>query len=178
MQDILDAREAAQYLRINEQTIRSMARDGRIPAFKLGNTWRFKKSVLDEWASNWKPESSASHDVIIIDDEPLVRDFLSTAIESANMKVRTAASGAEGIQMMHDKPADLVFLDLSMPEMNGPTVLGKIRETWKEIPVVIVTAYPESDLMEQALQHSPIMLLAKPFVISQLENCIKTIFGE
>lgn len=57
---------------------------------------------------------------------------------------------------------DLILLDLKMPNMNGPQFLEELRKTHAALPVVIVTGYPESELMQQAMQYAPVLPLAKP----------------
>jgi DNA-binding NarL/FixJ family response regulator len=65
-----------------------------------------------------------------------------------------------------------------MPNMNGPQFLAKLRETHPNLPVVIVTGYPDSDLMKQAMQYAPLMLLAKPAETDQLERTIRLVLCE
>ena len=49
VREVLDIKEAAEYLRLSADTLYRYAAEGKVPAFKLGNRWRFKRSLLDEW---------------------------------------------------------------------------------------------------------------------------------
>ncbi len=177
--DVLDAREAATYLRINEQTVRRLARESEIPAFKVGGSWRFKKSSLDRWAGSqeMRPKGRALR-VLVVDDEESVRDVVRRSLEREGFEVATAAGGEEVLPMLSEKPPDLVFLDLKLPHMDGPSVLKRIRDEWGGIPVIILTGYPESDLMQRALEHAPITLLAKPSTPSQIILTVNAIIGK
>lgn len=159
--DVLDAREAAQYLKINEQTVRRLARDSEIPAFKVGGSWRFKRSSLDRWASSQELRQ-IHRNVLVIDDEEAVRTVLKRALEREEFRVETVGSGEEALTSLRDGVPDVIILDLKMPGMDGPEVLRHIREQRDDVPVIILTAYPESTLMERAMQYGPITLLSKP----------------
>jgi len=65
-----------------------------------------------------------------------------------------------------------------MPGMNGPQFLEELRKTHPSLPVVIVTGYPDSELMQQATQYAPLMLLAKPIDSELLERTVRTAVGD
>ena len=174
--DVLDARQASQYLRIKEQTIRRLARNSELPAFKVGGVWRFKKSFLDRWAED-QQMYRRRRKVLVVDDEQDVLDVVREALEGAGFRATTAAGGPEALRLITVETPDLVILDLKMAKMDGPTLLKQIRAKWGNIPVVILTGYPESDLMNRALQFSPLTLLAKPFTPAQIVDTVKSALG-
>ena len=100
--------------------------------------------------------------ILVIDDEPGVRNVTKSFLEENGYIARLAASGAEGLALIENEVIDLILLDLQMPEMNGAEFLVRLRKTGRNIPVIIVTAYPDSDLMLEALRYGPLSLLAKP----------------
>ncbi|MGD2174301.1 MAG: response regulator [Candidatus Brocadiaceae bacterium] len=175
--DIFDARDAAAYLKLNEQTVRRLAREKQIPAFKVGGTWRFKKSVLDSWAEA-QQDADRARDILVVDDEEPVRDFVRRVLEREGHSVTTASDGAEALELMQDHNPDCVLLDLRMPGMGGPETLKRIREGWGALPVVILTGYPEIALMHRALQYAPITLLAKPVTRDQIVEAVENLLGE
>ncbi len=91
---------------------------------------------------------------------------------------RQATSGAKGLVLVAREVPDLILLDLMMPDMNGPQFLEELRKTHPDLPVVIVTGYPESNLMMQATQYAPLMLLAKPAEPDHLERTVRMVLGE
>jgi len=65
-----------------------------------------------------------------------------------------------------------------MPEMNGPQFLEELRKKYPDLPVVIVTGYPDSELMKQAMHYAPLMLLEKPVDPDLLERTVRMVLGK
>ena len=80
---------------------------------------------------------------LVVDDEAPLRDVLSRVLEKSGYQCITAASGFEALEKLEKNEVPVVFSDIRMPEMDGVTLLGKIRERWPEIAVVVVTAVTE-----------------------------------
>jgi DNA-binding response OmpR family regulator len=78
---------------------------------------------------------------LIVEDDPNVRLVFRTALESNEYLLSTAKDGETALRYLKHDPADLVLLDLQMPEMGGMEVLRRLREAGNAVPVVIVTAY-------------------------------------
>lgn len=176
--DVLDARQAAAYLRLNAQTVRRLARQNLLPAFKVGGSWRFRKSSLDRCAeSQHRPPRKQGH-ILVVDDEQAVLDFVRHTLEREGFRVSTAAGGAEALELVRQEAPDLVVLDLKMPGMDGPTTLKEIRKAHAALPVIIITGYPDSDLMAEALRYSPVLLLPKPVPPRQLLEAVRLVLRE
>ena len=79
--------------------------------------------------------------VLVIDDEQSVRDAFADALEGMPYVVDAARSGEEALAKAKSSPADLIFLDLKMPGMDGVEVLHHIRELDDAVPIYIVTAF-------------------------------------
>lgn len=174
---MLNIQDAAAYLKVNDQTLRRFAREGKVPAFRLGRTWRFRKSALDAWADSQQkvdgqPSPSAHATVLVVDDEMAIREVVSRLLEARGFDVSTAPSGVEALELMGKALPDLVLLDLKMPGMDGPATLAAIRARWGRLPVIVLTGYPDSELMSKALKHSPVTLLAKPMDSGQMLQAI------
>lgn len=86
---------------------------------------------------------------------------VSTETESAVDKIR--------YQTITNHPYDLIFLDLKMPPHNGTYVLSRAKELSPKTPVVIVTGYPDSDLVSEALKFGYLGLISKPIDFKELE---------
>jgi len=169
--DIVDVHKAAQFLGLHKDTLRRLARKNRVPAFKVGGVWRFRKSTLTQWAESQR-QRPRGKTVLIVDDEAFIRDVVGQHVQEAGYRVLAASGGAEALLIMRHDPPDVVLLDLKMPEMDGPTTLKEIRKAHGAIPVIIVTGYPESDLMTETLDYCPVTLLAKPL---DLELVVETV---
>jgi len=72
---------------------------------------------------------------------------------------------------------DLVFLDLKMPEMDGAKLFRRIKTIKPKLPVTIITGYPESDMMAQALAQGPFGVMNKPFDESDIITAVNNFLG-
>ncbi|HMM36595.1 MAG TPA: response regulator, partial [Thermoanaerobaculia bacterium] len=79
--------------------------------------------------------------VLIVDDEPVVREVLRTVLSRAGYATSEAATAAEGLALFADPAVDLVLLDLMLPDRPGLSLLPELREKRPDVPVVVVTAY-------------------------------------
>ena len=170
----LTIHEAAAFLGVHPQTVRKLARKNDIPSFKVGRSWRFHKDALQQWVDTYYLRSQGPR-VLIVDDELTVRETTRLLLEGANYRASTAVGGAEALARMADELPDVVLLDLQMPVMNGATVLKRIREMYGNIPVIIVTGYPDSELLAQALEYGSLLVLAKPISRQHLLESIQMV---
>ena len=176
-EEVLDARQAAEYLGLHVETVRRLAREAKIPAYRVGGVWRFSKSFLRRWAESQQQAIAGTRTVLVVDDEEVIRSFLGRLLRGEGFQVRTAASGAEALQVMAREMPDVVLLDLRMPGMDGAALLRRIRELHGDVPVVVITGYPDSHLVAEALECSPFMLLAKPIEPEKLLRAVRMALG-
>lgn len=105
--------------------------------------------------------------VLLIEDEEPIRRFLNAALASDNYDVVEAATGAKGMRLAADSPPDIVILDLGLPDVDGKTVLAKLRE-WSGVPVVILSARDQEREKVAALDAGADDYVVKPFAIGEL----------
>ena len=77
-------------------------------------------------------------------------------------------NSSKGLELIRDQDYTLVFLDLKMPEMDGAELFKRIKEVKPNLPVTIVTGYPDSNLMMKALTYGPLGVMNKPFSGSEI----------
>ena len=77
--------------------------------------------------------------VLVVDDSPIVRDLLTELLSSVGLDVRSAGDGAQALQSLNERAADLIVCDVEMPVMDGFELLRQLRERPERIPVVMVT---------------------------------------
>jgi excisionase family DNA binding protein len=173
--EILTIREVAAYLKLPVSTVYRLAERRDLPGHKVGRQWRFHKSVLDDWFR--QHAASTRSTILVVDDEEAVRDLLTDALASKQRLVLAAASGEEAIELVKKSEVDLVLLDLSMPGLNGVDTFREIQTLRPGLPVVIVTGYPDSDLMARALEVGPFTMISKPVDINQVQKTVERIAG-
>ncbi|HEX76757.1 MAG TPA: response regulator [Dehalococcoidia bacterium] len=160
MSDLLTTKEIAKYLKLRPETVLRKVRRGEIPAVRIGGHFRFDKEEIDEWL---RDKSTSKKRILVIDDEENIRQLFKETLEGSGYHVTTAQSGTEALELLNGWNFDLIFVDLKMPGMNGAETFRQIRQIDSSMPVVIITGYPISDLMKQALEQGPFGIMRKPF---------------
>lgn len=101
-------------------------------------------------------------EVLVVDDEPQVREIVATYLERDGFRVRTAATGAEALAELAKQRADLVVLDLMLPGVDGLAVLRKLRESGDQVPVIVLSAKGRESERVAGLELGADDYLAKP----------------
>lgn len=171
----LNIREAAALLGVHEQTVRKLARSGKLPAFKVGRDWRFSRGALEQWTFQQSVSNGNGCSVLVVDDEEEVCRALAERVSRLGCRARFETSSASGLTAVTASRPDLILLDLMMPELNGVSFLKTLRQTEPDLPVVIVTGFPDSKLLHDAMGYAPVMLLAKPVAQPLLARTIRAL---
>ena len=158
----LSVAEVSKYLQLPEETVYKYARMGRIPAAKVGRYWRFERSRIDEWVNRNSNQGRRAFSVLVVDDDPAVRSLLSQWIMEQGFRVASLAGGEDAVDWVARHPCDLVFLDLMMPAPNGVETLRRLRRDHPDLEIIVITAYFDSRLMDEALEGGPVTMLKKP----------------
>ena len=111
--------------------------------------------------------------VLVVDDEPGMRDFLEIMLRKDGYEVDTASDGAEAIDRIEQKMFDLAVVDIQMPIMNGIDVLQKINEKSPETTVIMITAYASHETAIDAMKLGAYDYITKPFKIDEIKLVIK-----
>jgi excisionase family DNA binding protein len=173
---VLDAKQAAELLGAHVETVRRMARRGDIPSYKMGKDWRFKREELMRWVETHHARQRPPL-VLVVDDEKSIRETTRLFLEKDGFRVAVAEDGSKALALVRSEEVNLVLLDLVMPGMNGAEVLRELHEMDPDLPVVIVTAYPDSEMMAKALQYPPVTLLPKPLTKAVLLKTVRRMVG-
>ncbi len=170
MVELMTVREVADYLRVTKKTIYRLLERGKIPATKVGNQWRFQRSSIDDWLQ--RSSVGAKANILVIDDEEVVRSLFKETLEELGHRVITVETGAEGLELVKQQDFDLAFLDLKMPGMVGDELFGRIKTIKPRLPVTIITGYPDSGMMARALAQGPFGVMNKPFGESDIIDAV------
>lgn len=102
-------------------------------------------------------------DVLVIDDEPVVRDAARLVLEQEGLRVALAADGDEGLAHEAMDQCRLVLCDIMMPGRDGFDVVADIRARRPEVPILVITGYATTAMAARALDCGATAFLAKPF---------------
>lgn len=122
------------------------------------------------------PQTLNQHaSILIIDDEPQIRKFLDIALRAQGYSVHVAENGMKGLESLATRGADLLILDLGLPDMEGQKVLTELRQ-WSDIPVIVLSARPDENQKIKLLDAGANDYVTKPFSIQELCARIRVMF--
>jgi two-component system KDP operon response regulator KdpE len=104
---------------------------------------------------------------LVIDDEPQMRRLLRVTLEANGYRVFDAATGNDGIVQAAQRKPDVVLLDLGLPDLDGVSVLKRLRE-WSRVPIIILSVRDREDDKVAALDHGADDYVTKPFNSGEL----------
>jgi two-component system response regulator AtoC len=110
--------------------------------------------------------------VLVVDDEPLIRNFLAETLRRKNLDVTTADNGQQAVKILKDQVFDLVITDMMMPGLTGIDVLKKVKELSPSTIVVVITAYGSIENAVEAMRLGAFNYLIKPFSPDNIEALI------
>ena len=169
MDKLLSTKELAEYLNVKPLTVFRKAKTGEIPSMKIGNRLRFDKQKIDKWLQE---KTRRVAQILVVDDEPVVCDFIKNALDGSGYQVMTVLSSLEALEVIRQKHFDFIFLDLLIPKLDGAEVFKHIREIDKDVPVIIITGYPDSEVMTRAMEYGPFLVLKKPLLINDILTAV------
>jgi len=113
------------------------------------------------------------NNILIIDDDNAIRDTLNIFLSESGFKISTAKSGEEGLELIKKEHPELIICDLKLPKLNGLDILKNLNEYDPAIPVIIMTAYGDSQSTIKAIQLGAYDYIEKPLDIDRLNVLIK-----
>ncbi len=175
MLELMTLDELANYLRVTQRTIYRLLKRGSIPAMKVGQRWRFDKTLINKWLSQKVVVGVAN--ILVIDDDKIIRVLFGKILVELGHNVTVVADSSEGLELVKKHDFDIVFLDLKIPKIDGAELFRQIKIVKPTLPVVIVTGYPDSELMARALAQGPFGIMNKPFgesdIVAALNNFLR-----
>ncbi len=118
---------------------------------------------------------NASVRVLVVDDDRLVRRFMSESLRALGFQVTDCADGQSGIDALRSNAFDLLIVDFAMPGMNGAEVARVARGLHPKLKILIVSGYADSLALEAAVGDAP--QLRKPFDMAELQTAVKQLLA-
>ncbi len=106
--------------------------------------------------------------VLVVDDEPAIRRFLRAGLSSQGYIMSETAAGLPAIDIVRRKGADLVVLDLGLPDIDGTEVIARIRKAGSSVPIIVLSSRDDEAAKVDALDLGADDYVSKPFGIDEL----------
>jgi len=110
----------------------------------------------------------ARENILLVDDEPDMRDALTAALRREGLCISTAANGVEALEKVQGQSFDLIITDVRMPRMGGLALLQELKRTSPTIPVIMMTGYGRIEDAVEAMKAGAFDYLLKPFSLEDL----------
>ena len=112
--------------------------------------------------------------ILVVDDEKSMRDFLKILLQKEGYSVKTANDADSAIQLLKDIVFDLVISDIRMPGSSGLVLLGQIKELYPNLPVIMITAFASPDDAVTAMKNGAFDYISKPFNVDEIKSVIES----
>jgi len=121
---------------------------------------------------------TAAFQVLVVDDEPALREICEEALTGAGYAVGLAADGQEALGKLSGRGYDLVISDLRMPDMNGQDLLGQIRQRHLDVDFLVMTGYGTTETAVDIMRNGAADYIAKPFDIKHMLMRVRSILEQ
>ena len=171
--DWLTLGQAAKYLGVAQSTIRKWSDQGRVPAFYTpGGHRRYRRADLDKFLERSGPGGTPTESpvVLIVDDDPRLREYVRVNLEMEGYSVREAENAEEGLSVLEESTPDLVLLDVMMPGVDGWEMLRRVQERHGvgSIPVIMFSGKVDEQAAAEAASRGAQAFVGKPFSPQEL----------
>ena len=169
--NLLTVKETAEYLRIPLPTVYYLVQRGQIPAIQIGGRWRIKKSALDR--DILRQDKQGQPTVLVVDDDADLQELFKAFLKKIGFSRVVVGTAKDAISSLRKQKFDLMFLDLQLPDAPGDQVYKTAKQIDPDLNVIVITGYPDSEMLDRILQISPVTVLKKPLKIEQLNQTVK-----
>ena len=107
--------------------------------------------------------------ILIVDDEPVITDFLASFLGSEGYLCETTTNGRAALEMASQNHFDVVITDILMPEMDGITLTQQLSHQFPNLFIMVMTGYYDENSMESAIAAGAHEFIKKPFSLTEFE---------
>lgn len=123
-------------------------------------------------------ESLSDQHILIVDDDPVIRELLLDYLSTNNCPAKTAEDGFAALELLKRDDFTIVITDLMMPGMDGIELIHTIKKRWDDIDIIAVTGFKQDFSYTDVIQAGASDFIAKPFNLNELEAKINRIIRE
>ncbi len=170
--NLITVKETAEYLNIPLPTVYYLVQRGQLPAVQIGGRWRVKKDLLDSDILR-KEEAGGPPTVLVVDDDTGLQAMFKLFLKKQGFARVIVGNGKDALAALKKQKFEFCFLDLQLPDITGDQIYKEARKLQPELPVVIITGYPDSQMMENILKLGPVAMLRKPLRVPDLQQVLR-----
>jgi excisionase family DNA binding protein len=168
--NLMTVKETAEYLRIPLPTVYYLVQRGQLPAIQIGGRWRVKRDMLDR--DVLRNEDQGQPTVLVVDDDEAIQTMFKLFLKKAGFSRLVVGTGKDALAALNKQKFDFCFLDLQLPDITGDEIYKHAKEIDPELPIVIITGYPDSQMLDNILRLGPVTVLKKPLQVEQLNQTL------
>jgi len=168
---LLTAAEVGARLRLPLSTVYYLAKGGKLPAFRVGRSWRFPRAEIDRLRTTKSPL------VLVVDDDAVTRRIVTLALTPRGCRVEEAGDADEGLRAARNTSFDVLLVDLRMPKRDGTELIRELERDYSRGQMVLISALPELAEGDALADLGGVPLLPKPLTTNGLVACVERITG-
>lgn len=120
-------------------------------------------------------ERNRNYDILVVDDEPLIRESLYEIFRIDGFRAHMASSGEEALNLMKTQKVDIVMTDMKLPRMSGLELLSKVKQDYAEAEVILITGYGTIETAVEAMKKGAYDYVTKPINDNEIKMIISKI---
>jgi excisionase family DNA binding protein len=167
----MTVKETAEYLRIPLPTVYYLVQRGQLPAIQIGGRWRVKRDAIDR--DVLRNEDEGQPTVLVVDDDEAIQSMFKLFLKKAGFSRLVVGTGADALAALKKQKFDLCFLDLQLPDSTGDEIYKHAKRIDADLPVVIITGFPDSQMLDNILKFGPVTVLKKPLQVEKLQQTLR-----
>jgi len=169
--NLMTVKETAAYLRIPLPTVYYLVQRGQLPAIQIGGRWRVKRDALDREVL--RNDEQGQPTVLVVDDDEALQTMFKLFLKKAGFSRLVVGTGKDALAALAKQKFDFCFLDLQLPDITGDEIYKHAKKIDPELPIVIITGYPDSQMLDNILKFGPVTVLKKPLQVAQLNQTLR-----
>jgi signal transduction histidine kinase len=120
-----------------------------------------------------QPAEQLKHHILIVDDEPGIRQMLSLCFQNSNYRTSTAVDATEASTLLVLEQFDAIITDVMMPGEDGISLLGRVHESWPDLPVILMTGHAQMQMAVNAIKNGAFDFVCKPFDLGHMRKIVE-----
>ena len=137
-----------------------------------------RSQVIDVGDDAKQIQSARKANILVVDDEPYIRDLIKDSLKDQGHNVVTISNGEEAIEVFKENHFDVAFIDYMLPGCTGLDVIKSIRPHNPQTILILITGSVNSYIAEQAITEGATSFLQKPFTFDQIRNAVSAAIGQ